>query len=149
MIRATRYTKGVGAGLGLRIPSGATWWDFFAEDWAGAESSDTRVTSTERANAGDSAESRYEFSFTPPAGVWDVEIYVLATGETVATGDTLDSETLAADASKARKLAGNTLRVDDATGAVELLDDDDATEIQVGTPSVTDNSTTTTRTKVL
>jgi hypothetical protein len=60
-----------------------------------------------------------------------------------------DTAATRTDAAKARKLIGNKMEITDATGAVVLYDDDNVTPIDVGTPTVTDDSTTTTRTKVL
>lgn len=89
MKRSTRYIKGLGnSALGLRIRDASTYWNFTTSGWVGTESSNTRVLLTEYPDAGDSVESNYQVSFTPPNGLYDIEIFVISTWETISTGDT-------------------------------------------------------------
>lgn len=67
----------------------------------------------------------------------------------VITGGDGDLAAIKLDIAKVRKGILNKMVISATTGAVKLYDDDNTTEIQVGTPTVTDDSTAVTRTKVL
>jgi hypothetical protein len=74
-----RYDKGLGnAEVYARIINGATFWDFVALAWVGAETSHCRVFLAEFDDTS-ATQSWYYAQITPPTGgPWPVEIYRLS-----------------------------------------------------------------------